>query len=193
LINFWVIERFIIMMNRFLKRTIFINKTLFLALSKNQFKQTKYLFFTIAFSFLHFTHSQENKSITGLITHQNTAIDKASIEIIGTDYTNQTDSLGSHIFRNVPQGNYKIEVSAVGLKTQRKSISIQKAKQIQLNFELQTEDNELNEVVVWGTLKAIKRLECDVLVEIYSPVFFFLIELPVFKKFYKTKMEYDLS
>jgi outer membrane receptor for ferrienterochelin and colicins len=83
-----------------------------------------------------------------LITHQNTAIDKASIEIIGTDYTNQTDSLGSYIFRNVPQGNYKIEVSTVGFKTQRKNISIQTAKQIQLNFELQTEDNELNEVVV---------------------------------------------
>ncbi|TRX34180.1 TonB-dependent receptor [Flavobacterium sp. ZT3R18] len=132
----------------------------------------KYLFLTITFSFLQLTYSQENKSITGSITHKTATIEKASIEILGTNYIKQTDNNGIYAFSDVPQGNYKIEVSAAGFKTQRKNISIQVAKQIQLNFELQTEDNELNEVVVSGTLKAIKRLESAVPVEVYTPVFF---------------------
>jgi outer membrane receptor for ferrienterochelin and colicins len=132
----------------------------------------KYLFLAITFSFLQFVYSQESKSLTGLITHNSATIEKVTIDILGTHYTKQSDNNGNYTFWDIPQGNYKIEVSAAGFKTQRKNISIEAAKQNQLNFELQKEDNELNEVVVSGTLKAVKRLESAVPVEVYTPVFF---------------------
>jgi outer membrane receptor for ferrienterochelin and colicins len=132
----------------------------------------KNIFIAAALFLIQALHSQENISITGLITHKTAAVEKASIEILGTSYEKQTDSLGAYTFWDIPQGNYKIQVSATGFKTQRKNISTKTTEKIQLNFELQPDDNELNEVVVSGTLKAVKRLESAVPVEVYTPVFF---------------------
>jgi outer membrane receptor for ferrienterochelin and colicins len=132
----------------------------------------KNIFIAAALFLIQAVHSQENVSISGLIAHKTATIEKASIEILGTSYEKQTDSLGSYTFWDIPQGNYKIQVSATGFKTQRKSISIKPKEKIQLDFELHPDDNELNEVVVSGTLKAVKRLESAVPVEVYTPVFF---------------------
>lgn len=132
----------------------------------------KNVFMVIALFLIQALYSQENISITGLITHKTALIENATIEIVGTSYETQADKSGSYIFQNIPPGNYKIEVSATGFKTQRRNISIKTEEKIQLDFELQTEDNELNEVVVSGTLKAVKRLESAVPVEVYTPVFF---------------------
>jgi outer membrane receptor for ferrienterochelin and colicins len=132
----------------------------------------KNIFIAAALLLIQAIYSQENISITGLITHKTTAIEKATVEILGTSYEKQTDSLGTYTFWDIPQGNYKIQVLATGFKTQRKSISIKPKEKIQLDFELQPDDNELNEVVVSGTLKAVKRLESAVPVEVYTPVFF---------------------
>lgn len=132
----------------------------------------KHLFSIITILLIQFTYSQENTTVTGLIMHKSTPIENATVEIVGTGYSTQTDSIGSYIIKSIPKGNYKILVTAVGYKTQRKNIAIQTSGQIQQDFELQTDDNELNEVVVSGTLKAVKRLESAVPVEVYTPVFF---------------------
>jgi outer membrane receptor for ferrienterochelin and colicins len=132
----------------------------------------KHLFlFTIIF-LMQLTYSQENKALEGIVMNKLTPIDNATIELIGTNYKTQTDKEGHYSFQNIPKGNYKILVTAVGFKTQRKNLTIQSPEQNQLNFELQKEDNELNEVVVSGTLKAVKRLESAVPVEVYTPIFF---------------------
>lgn len=107
-----------------------------------------------------------------MILHKTKPIGKASIEIIGTNQSAITNTEGSFTFLNIPNGDYKVQVTCIGYKTQRKSIKIQAQGKIQLDFELQSENNELNEVVVSGTLKAVKRLESAVPVEVYTPVFF---------------------
>jgi outer membrane receptor for ferrienterochelin and colicins len=132
----------------------------------------KYLFLIITLLLLPFAYSQENISVTGLIMHKTSPIENATVQIPGTHYSTLSDSLGNYKFRNIPAGDYKIQVAAMGYKTQRKSIKTQVLEQVQLDFELQSDDNELNEVVVSGTLKPIRRLESAVPVEVYSPVFF---------------------
>ena len=132
----------------------------------------KYLFSIIIIFTIQLTYSQENTAVEGIIMHKSTSIENATVEIIGTNYNTLTDNQGIYAFKNIPKGNYKILVTAVGYKTQRKNLTILAQEQIQLNFELQTDENELNEVVVSGTLKAVKRLESAVPVEVYTPVFF---------------------
>ena len=132
----------------------------------------KHLFLIIAILLTSPTYSQETTVVSGMITHKSTPIENATVEIVGTNFSTQTDTKGSYSFQNAPKGNYKIQVTSVGYKTQRKNISVQSSAQTQLNFELISDDNELNEVVVSGTLKAVKRLESAVPVEVYSPVFF---------------------
>lgn len=132
----------------------------------------KHLFSVITLFTILLTYAQENIAIRGTIMHKSTPIENATVEIIGTNYSTQTDSKGIYSFQNIPKGNYKILVTVVGYKTQRKNLAIQTSAQTQLDYELQTDENELNEVVVSGTLKAVKRLESAVPVEVYTPVFF---------------------
>jgi outer membrane receptor for ferrienterochelin and colicins len=132
----------------------------------------KYLFSILITFALQLTYSQENIAVKGTVMHKSTPIENATVEIISANLNTQTDNKGNYSFQNIPNGNYKILVTAVGYKTQRKNLAIQSSAPMQLDFELQTDDNELNEVVVSGTLKAVKRLESAVPVEVYTPVFF---------------------
>jgi len=110
---------------------------------------------------------------------------QATILLIKTKYKTQTDSLGIYKIENIPTGNYKIQISSLELKTITKNIVLKEKENLTLDFELKDNKNELNEVVVSGTLKAVKRLESVVPVEVYSPVFLRKIQLPVFMKHYK--------
>jgi iron complex outermembrane receptor protein len=67
------------------------------------------------------------------------------------------DSLGNYIFKNLPIGNYLIEVHSVGFKTLTRSVTIQTSTIA--NFELTDEYVEESPVVVTGLSKAtqIKR------------------------------------
>ena len=132
----------------------------------------KQLFSIIIILTIQLTYSQENTAVEGMIMHKSTPIENATVEIIGTNYNTQTDFKGTYTFQNIPKGKYKILVTAAGYKTQRKNLTKQDSITINMNFELQIEDNELNEVVVSGTLKAVKRLESAVPVEVYTPIFF---------------------
>lgn len=130
----------------------------------------KHLFLAWVLFLVPFVYSQNDKSISGTVKENGTAIENALVTLIGNPFSSKTDAFGYYEIQNVPKGQYKVQVSAIGYKTQRKMIAIDTVES--LHFELQTENNELNEVVVSGTLKAVKRLESAVPVEVYSPVFF---------------------
>ena len=60
----------------------------------------------------------------------------------------------------------------MGFQTIRKSVILTSNENLIINFDLKEIQNNLNEVVVSGTLKPVRRLESPVPVEVYSPVFF---------------------
>ncbi|RTY88354.1 TonB-dependent receptor [Flavobacterium sp. RSP15] len=125
----------------------------------------------LAFSFQMIV-GQEKSSVSGFISSEKKKIQAAQVLLLKTNYTTQTDSLGHYRIDAVPEGNYKIQITAAGFQTVNKTISIKKNDSILVNFELYNTDNQLNEVVVSGTLKPVKRLESPVPVEVYSPTFF---------------------
>ncbi|TDW50299.1 outer membrane receptor for ferrienterochelin and colicins [Flavobacterium sp. 270] len=128
----------------------------------------KYLFSILFLISAKATYSQ---TISGKVTCENPSIE-INIKLINTDFKTQTDSLGNYKLENIPQGNYKIQVTANGFKSQTQKISLLENENLILDFELKEDNNELNEVVVSGTLKPVKRLESAVPVEVYSPTFF---------------------
>jgi outer membrane receptor for ferrienterochelin and colicins len=132
----------------------------------------KYLFLILSFFVFSFSFSQSNNSISGKIAVENKEMQQAIIELLKTHYKTQTDSLGNYKLENIPAGNYKIHIRSLGLKTLTKNIVLKEKEHLVLDFELKEDENELNEVVVSGTLKAVKRLESAVPVEVYSPIFF---------------------
>lgn len=118
-----------------------------------------------------FGYSQEKTRLSGFISSEKKGISDARIFLIGTKYTAQTDSLGKYSIENITEGNYKIQIAASGFQTLKKNLTIQFNENHILNFELISVENQLDEVVVSGTLKPVKRLENPVPVEIISAAF----------------------
>lgn len=129
----------------------------------------KYLFLTILILTSKNIYSQ---NISGKVATSTSIIQEIKVSLLNTNFKTQTDSLGFYKLENVPKGNYRIQVTAEGFEPQTRKISVLENENLILDFELHEDNNELNEVVVSGTLKPVKRLESAVPVEVYSPTFF---------------------
>ncbi|ATP58734.1 TonB-dependent receptor [Pedobacter ginsengisoli] len=111
-------------------------------------------------------------SISGKIISEETALPLVNIKIEGTQLAARTDSMGNYTFIKVPSGTYKIQASAVGFRKMVKTIVLKSGETLVLDFDLSNLQNDLNEVVVTGTLKEVNRLESPVPVEVYTPGYF---------------------
>ena len=74
----------------------------------------------------------------------------AIIQIEGTKHTINTDSKGSFRFADIAPGSHSLTISYVGFKTQKKTINVKKGTDIKLNIKLESDQIDLNEVVVAG-------------------------------------------
>jgi outer membrane receptor for ferrienterochelin and colicins len=129
----------------------------------------KYLFLTIL---IISTQSIFSQNISGKVESILPIGQEITIRLLNTNFRTQTDSLGLYKLENIPSGTYKINVTSTGFKPITQRISVLENENLNLDFELEEDQNELNEVVVSGTLKPVKRLESAVPVEVYSPTFF---------------------
>jgi len=121
---------------------------------------------------LQISYAQNTRTISGHVSGEGQKMQAVNVQLLGTNYKTVTDSLGYYDFENIPAETYKIQVTSTGFKPVTQKISIVEGQNITLDFELEDNQNELNEVVVSGTLKPVKRLESAVPVEVYSTVFF---------------------
>ncbi|MCO6148205.1 TonB-dependent receptor [Flavobacterium sp. NRK1] len=111
-------------------------------------------------------------SIKGKITQNNEPLPAVSIIVTPLGLTLSADNEGMYEIKNIPFGTYEIIFSAVGLKTERKKITIDKIETVILNIALQDDNQLLEEVVVTGTMKEISRTESPIPVEIITPKLF---------------------
>ena len=72
----------------------------------------------------------------------------------GTTIGVTTESTGHYMIRNVPEGRFVVEVSAVGYKTQSREIDIRKGRSYEVNFIL-----EEDHVMLEGTIVSATRSE----------------------------------
>lgn len=143
----------------------------------------KYLFLTILIISAKSLYSQ---NISGKIETSIPVGQEINVGLLNTNFKTKADSLGFYRLENIPKGNYKIAITSAGFKNITQRISVLENENLNLDFELEEDQNELNEVVVSGTLKPVKRLESAVPVEVYSPVFFKKIRRQVFTMRFKT-------
>lgn len=129
----------------------------------------KYLFLIIL---IISTNTIFSQNISGKVESILSIDQEITIRLLNTNFKTQTDSLGFYKLENIPNGTYKINVTSTGFKPITQRISVLENQNLNLDFELEEDQNELNEVVVSGTLKPVRRLESAVPVEVYSPVFF---------------------
>ena len=83
-----------------------------------------------------------------------------------------TDTSGIYQIKNIPVGNYQVEVSALGFNKISKSIGLKAEENLNIDFDLIANNSLLNEIVISGTLKEVNRLESPVNVEVYATTHF---------------------
>ena len=126
----------------------------------------RFLFFLI--SIVQISFSQQHP-IKGVVISNNSPLEGATITIEGTNIGTITDQYGNFNLNISKIKNTKIIISYLGYKPQKYIIDSH-TKDIGI-IELHQE-NQLNEVVISGTLKPVSKLNSPVPVEVYTKDFF---------------------
>lgn len=114
----------------------------------------------------------QTSAVRGKVISEASPLSDINISIQPTQLKSKTDSSGLYIFSNLPAGTYKVEASGVGFKKMLKTVNLKQGETTELNFDLSNFRNDLDEVVVTGTLKEVSRLESPVPVEVYTFAYF---------------------
>ena len=103
--------------------------------------------------------SPTDANIFGHVVDKATGEHLPGITIIlkGTTIGSVTDDSGHYMLKNLPEGEFTIEVSFVGFKTVTKKVTTGKGKTQELNFELEEDLISLEGVVVSANRNETKR------------------------------------
>jgi outer membrane receptor for ferrienterochelin and colicins len=110
--------------------------------------------------------------IRGVVKVGDTYAEYATVAVTGTNVATTTDSLGNFEITALQAGRYGIKVSSTGFLSFTKQVTVVSGNTTELNIQLQPASNNLNEVVVTGTLKTVSRTESPVPVEVFTPKYF---------------------
>lgn len=95
----------------------------------------------------------QTATITGLITSQQQPLSFATVALVGTNWGTNTDAAGQFELTDVPAGAYEVAVSFLGYETHQQSIELTTDDRFYLAVELSPLANEMEAVVVTGTMK----------------------------------------
>ena len=84
----------------------------------------------------------------------------------GTTIGVVTDNTGHYMIRNVPEGTFIVEVSAIGYKTQSREINVKKGRAYEVNFILEEDHVQIDGVIVSATRSETTRRMSPTLVNV---------------------------
>lgn len=79
-----------------------------------------------------------------------------------------TDATGHYALKNLPEGTFTVVAEGIGFKPQEKEVDLKRGKSIEVNFEIEEDALNLNEVVVTAGRTSQKRAEAPVIVNTIS-------------------------
>ncbi|WP_316809111.1 TonB-dependent receptor [Pedobacter agri] len=97
--------------------------------------------------------SQTNSSISGTIKDKNEVVSGATIQLKEIKAGATSDQFGNFEIKNVQPGTYTLLVSYLGYIKQTRNIAVQANQSLKINFSLEKDQNQLNEVAVDGKTK----------------------------------------
>lgn len=106
--------------------------------------------------------------ISGHVINKSTGEHVPFITIIlqGTTDATTTDATGHYFLKNLPLGTYTIKASGIGYIPGEKEITIKPNKTIEVNFELDEDMLQLEQIVVTGNKSEVKRRNSSTLVNV---------------------------
>ena len=84
----------------------------------------------------------------------------------GTTIGVTTENTGHYMIRNIPEGSFTVEVSAIGYKTQTREIKVRKGRSYEVNFTLEEDYVQIDGVIVSATRSETTRKMSPTLVNV---------------------------
>ncbi|MGL4852543.1 MAG: TonB-dependent receptor [Phocaeicola sp.] len=112
--------------------------------------------------------NQSDANLVGHVLDKNSGEHLAfiSVSLKGTTIGAMTDNSGHYFLKGLPEGEFTMEVTAVGYKTQRREISIRKGVTLEENFEIEEDLISLEGVVVSANRSETTRRMAPTLVNV---------------------------
>ena len=114
----------------------------------------------------------QNGTLAGKISSAETPLRAVTVALRKTSFKVSTDKEGQYVLKGIPAGAYELTVNAVGYLSYKEPVVVIADSTVVLDAVLEEKSDDLNEVVVTGTLKAVRKLDSPVPVEVYTPAFF---------------------
>ncbi|MFP9115589.1 TonB-dependent receptor [Flavobacterium sp. RHBU_3] len=113
-----------------------------------------------------------NGTVSGIVKdNKGAALEAAALNVYPANTTVFADSTG-HYTISVPEGSYTLSAEYFSYATVTKSITVKAGETLTQNFILIATENNLDEVVITGTMKEMSRSASPVPVEIITPKLF---------------------
>ena len=136
----------------------------------NRFKKS--LVLSAAMMLISVFSQAQTATLSGKVTSKNTPVEFANVFIKGTQLGSSTDIDGNFVIKNIPPGTVTIVASSLGFDRKEKTIILTVNENAVLNFELTKNYATIDEVVVTGTMKEVRKSESPVPVTIISAKMF---------------------
>lgn len=95
-----------------------------------------------------------------------------TVALQGTTIGAATDVTGHYFLKNLPEGRFTLVVTAVGYKTEKREVVLQKGKTLEMNFEIAEDQVNLEEVVVSANRHETTRRMAPTLVKVLDTKLF---------------------
>ncbi|MFH6602835.1 TonB-dependent receptor domain-containing protein [Maribacter algicola] len=129
-------------------------------------------FFGIALLFMgSFCLNAQAARLNGNISEDGNPIPYANLFLEGTTLGTATDETGNFALDGIQAGTYTLKATVLGYRPYAKKITLAASETKTIQIALVAVSEQLEETVVTGTLKAVRRSESPVPVEVYSPTF----------------------
>lgn len=116
---------------------------------------------------------KSTSTIEGVITSANEVVPFANIYVPKLKKGTSSDQNGVFKLENLPQGLVEISVSAIGYQSSVVEVNLSGDKKpFILKVNLKEDLGSLDQIVITGTLKPVRKLESPVPVEVYTQSFF---------------------
>lgn len=117
---------------------------------------------------------KSNANIAGHIVDKNSKEDLPyiTVSLKGTTVGTATDATGHYLLKNLPEGDFVLQMRAVGYKTISRKIHLKEGKTLQEDFEAEEDAISLDDVVVSANRNETKRRLAPTLVNVLDAKLF---------------------
>ncbi|MEM7298677.1 MAG: TonB-dependent receptor, partial [Bacteroidota bacterium] len=137
---------------------------------KNSLLRALHTFF---FLFVGLCALAQSNTVSGVVVDEaEKPLPFATVVVEGTTIGVISDKSGAFKLVDIPKGEVRISASFLGYSKESIDLSLGSNETIEHKFILKASVNSIDEVVVSGTLRPVKRMESPVPVEVYTPTFF---------------------